>query len=223
MTQTTDLQTEVYLRIKQLILHFDLTPGKRVNKAALMTLLNVSSTPVRQAMLRLEQEGLLTVRPQSGSYVSLINPAIVKQAGFIRGNLSGAVMGKAIPLFDTTSLATLRNLTAQQEASLYLPDYDEYFCLEDQIQALFFQVADMQTTWDWLQVVQLQFTRLRFLRLQLVELNWHQMFVTNEDLVTAIEDGNIDAAVVLNKQKITLMEDDLELIQQMHPEYFDKG
>ena len=223
MTQTTDLQTEVYLRIKQLILHFDLTPGKRVNKAALMTLLNVSSTPVRQAMLRLEQEGLLTVRPQSGSYVSLIDPAIVKQAGFIRGNLSGAVTGKAIPLFDATSLATLRNLTAQQEASLYLPDYDEYFRLEDQIQALFFQVADMQTTWDWLQVVQLQFTRLRFLRLQLVELNWHQMFVTNEDLVTAIEDGNIDAAVVLNKQKITLMEDDLELIQQMHPEYFDKG
>ena len=65
-------KTEVYRIIKQRIIEGILAPGLPINEIELATDLNVSKTPVREALRQLEREGFVTTTPGRGSMVSPI-------------------------------------------------------------------------------------------------------------------------------------------------------
>ena len=62
-------QTRAIVRIREMILRGELRAGARVAEAPLAELLGMSRTPVREAFLRLEAEGLLRLYPQRGALV----------------------------------------------------------------------------------------------------------------------------------------------------------
>jgi len=68
--QRPNLGDEVYESLRSAVLEHILAPGDRVNIDALARELDVSPTPVREALARLESEGLLRKRPRAGYTVS---------------------------------------------------------------------------------------------------------------------------------------------------------
>jgi DNA-binding GntR family transcriptional regulator len=60
---------QVYQELRQMILEFELYPGSRVTETELAEIFNVSRTPIREAVQRLEAEGYLTVRPKQGCFI----------------------------------------------------------------------------------------------------------------------------------------------------------
>ena len=65
-------KTEVYRIIKQRIIEGTLAPGLPINEIGLASDLNVSKTPVREALHQLERDGFVTTTPGRGSTVSPI-------------------------------------------------------------------------------------------------------------------------------------------------------
>ena len=63
----------VYEAVKQMIFDFELMPGARFSEAELTERLNVSRTPLRQALQRLENQGFVHVLPKMGWYVAPID------------------------------------------------------------------------------------------------------------------------------------------------------
>jgi DNA-binding GntR family transcriptional regulator len=59
----------VYLQLKQMITSFELYPGSRITEHELAAKFNISRTPIRQALQRLEVEGFLTIRPKQGCFI----------------------------------------------------------------------------------------------------------------------------------------------------------
>jgi len=64
---------DVYLTLREMILSFELYPGSRVTETELADMFQVSRTPVREALLRLENEGYLTIRPKQGCFIKQID------------------------------------------------------------------------------------------------------------------------------------------------------
>jgi DNA-binding GntR family transcriptional regulator len=64
------LADQAYAQIKQLIFDFSLMPGDRFSESELAQRVQVSRTPLRQALQRLEREGFLLVFPKSGWQVA---------------------------------------------------------------------------------------------------------------------------------------------------------
>ncbi|MGH0053878.1 MAG: GntR family transcriptional regulator, partial [Sphaerochaetaceae bacterium] len=60
---------QIYQDIRNKILKNEYIPGNKLSENALSIEYNCSRTPVREAIKRLEQDGFVTVLPQSGSYV----------------------------------------------------------------------------------------------------------------------------------------------------------
>ena len=60
---------DVYHRIREMILSFELYPGTRVTETELADLFGVSRTPVREALQKLEVEGFLTIRAKQGCFI----------------------------------------------------------------------------------------------------------------------------------------------------------
>ena len=63
----------VYEQIKYDIVHLILAPGEKLSEASLSARYQVSRAPIRVALGRLQEEGLIDIRPQSGSIVTPIS------------------------------------------------------------------------------------------------------------------------------------------------------
>src|SRR4051812_25411037 len=83
-----------YEQIKTEILKLSLLPGTKISEKTMSDRLNVSRTPIREAFLKLAQEELLTIVPQSGTFVSLINLDLAEEARFVREIMETTIVGQ---------------------------------------------------------------------------------------------------------------------------------
>src|SRR6185295_11018224 len=75
---------QVFERLRGMIITLALPPGSALSRAELATQFGVSSTPIRDALMRLEEEGLVDVFPQYATVVSRIDIRLAQQAHFLR-------------------------------------------------------------------------------------------------------------------------------------------
>lgn len=88
MTQETQ-QTRVLVQLRDLVLSGTFAPGERLAEIALAERLEASRTPVRAALLTLEQEGLVEAAPGGGYLVRRFTPRAIADAIAVRGVLEG--------------------------------------------------------------------------------------------------------------------------------------
>jgi GntR family transcriptional regulator of vanillate catabolism len=85
LSQTVQTQ----LRLRELIMRGELAPGARITELPLVERLGVSRTPIRAALIRLEQEGLLEAWPTGGYKVRRFSVADILDAIEVRGTMEG--------------------------------------------------------------------------------------------------------------------------------------
>lgn len=83
----TSARDIVYKMLLEKILLMELAPGEALSDKVLTEKLGVSRTPVREALMRLNIENLVVVRPQSGTFVAPIDLELIEIEHFIRGAL----------------------------------------------------------------------------------------------------------------------------------------
>jgi GntR family transcriptional regulator of vanillate catabolism len=77
------------LRLRELILGGELKPGMRIAELALVERLGASRTPIRMALVRLQEEGLLEALPNGGFVVKDFSEADIHDAIEVRGTMEG--------------------------------------------------------------------------------------------------------------------------------------
>ncbi len=106
------LADEVAVYIRHLVLTGVLRPGERVDQEAVSEALDVSRSPIREAVVVLGQEGLLTLSRNRGAFVADITPGDIAE----HYELFGAVSGRAAALAaEQLSDAELQELAAIHE------------------------------------------------------------------------------------------------------------
>lgn len=82
-----NLKEKSYEIIKQNIINLVYTPGEYLEEKKLSTSLEVSRTPMREALSRLEEEGWLKIYPRKGIFVSKIDEELINNVFEARKNL----------------------------------------------------------------------------------------------------------------------------------------
>jgi DNA-binding GntR family transcriptional regulator len=115
----TPLKSRTYDDLKDMILSGRLKPGQKLVERDLGTQLQVSRTPIREALSRLAQEGLVEARPQRGHYVQVLDAKLVQDLYELREVLEGYAIHLAIARADGEDMARL------QAYETALAKYDE--------------------------------------------------------------------------------------------------
>lgn len=95
---TASLTTLAYQAIKEEILSTRLRPGEAVPTERLTSALGLGRTPVREALLQLEREGLVEIRPRMGTFISQLNLREIQQMYEVRRHLEGLAAQRAARL-----------------------------------------------------------------------------------------------------------------------------
>ncbi len=86
---TLSLGNQAYQELKRIILERQIPPGGKLNEGDLAKALGISRTPIREAINRLEKEGLLKIIPQRGAFVVQFTEKDIYELFLIRENLEG--------------------------------------------------------------------------------------------------------------------------------------
>ncbi len=114
------------LNLRELLLRGDFKPGERISELPLVARLGVSRTPIRLALDRLANEGLLEVAPSGGFVVREFTRTDIWDAIEVRGVLEGTAARLASErLLEDSELDVLRSLQTQMD-SIQHPTIDTF-------------------------------------------------------------------------------------------------
>lgn len=154
----------VFAELLAAIRDLRLEPGQSLSEPDLAKRLHLSRTPLREAIARLMDLGLVEVYPQVGTQVSLIRMSDVEEARFIRESLELAAFEEACAS-PARDVSALRELLERQEAAYADGDLRAFFAADDALHEQIFALSGHPRAWQVVQRRKTQLDRLRHLSL----------------------------------------------------------
>lgn len=108
------LSDGAYARILTAVRDGTLAPGTRIRESQMAEWLEMSRTPVRQAIQRLEAEGLLTMAPRAGLVVTTVDEELVEELYYMREVLEGTAARLAAESASRIELRMLEEMVAAE-------------------------------------------------------------------------------------------------------------
>ncbi|MFK7693155.1 GntR family transcriptional regulator [Paenibacillus sp. HJGM_3] len=123
------ISEDLIVYIKQQILNGQLNPGDRIVETKLAGELGISQTPVREAIRRLQGEGIITVVPNKGPMVCTLDKKDVFEIYSIRSMLEGQAIRLAVLRASDRDIAELETFYEQMKEKL--DDFSVEYLLDD--------------------------------------------------------------------------------------------
>jgi GntR family transcriptional regulator, rspAB operon transcriptional repressor len=214
-----------YNQLKDEILKLKLIPGTKISEKIMSDELQVSRTPIREAFIKLAQEELLTIVPQSGTFVSLINLNLAEEARFVREIIETNIVGLCCEnMTDEISLKLEMNLKMQEIMASHEAgkrEKEKFFDLDESFHKELFICCGKERTWKMIQDMAGHLNRFRLLRLKdIKDLDWEILISHHKEIYEAILEGNRTKAEQLMSDHMRLMLSEKGVLLQEFPEYF---
>ncbi len=126
LSSRVTVKDSVYRTLRDLILDGALTPGARLVEAELGRQLGTSSTPIREALLTLAADGLVTLSPHQGAHVSRLAYAEIEERLFMRDALEAAAMERVVRNLVDGDLAMARRHLDEMRRAMEAGDARTY-------------------------------------------------------------------------------------------------
>ncbi|OZI35741.1 GntR family transcriptional regulator [Bordetella genomosp. 1] len=156
---------QVFEKLRDLIISLELTPGTVLPRPELADAFGVSQTPIRDALLRLSEAGLVDIFPQHTTVVSRIDVAAARQAHFLRRSLELEIVNLLAQRTDSALVARLQRHIDDQLAARGADDYPAFIAADQAFHREMHEAAGVAGLWDLEQRYSGHVDRLRRLHL----------------------------------------------------------
>ena len=209
---------QVFERLRGMIISLDLPPGSPLSRAALAGQFGVSSTPIRDALMRLEEEGLVDVFPQYATVVSRVDVQLAQQAHFLRQAVELEIVRMLAIRHDEAFTAEINATIARQQQFAKAGDFEKFMTADNEFHAQLYAATDKQDIWSLVRSRSGHIDRLR--RLHLPSPGKAQDIVRHHKLIAkAIAAGEPDEAQKYLRTHLSGTLSELARIRARHPEY----
>jgi DNA-binding GntR family transcriptional regulator len=212
------ISDSVYTVLVEAIRDLDLLPGTSISEPTVAEWLQVSRSPVREAIARVVDLGLVTVVPQVGSYVAPISVREVSEAVFIRSALETSAFKRAIQdgTPDTTSI---QHFVTLNKAAGERDDVHAFFDTDEKLHETVFELGGVGRIWDVVRRTKIQLDRLRRLSLPRV-MSHSQLAEDHQMIVDCLRTRNEKAGVEVIERHAQKILFTIEEHRELFPDYF---
>jgi len=154
---------DLALVLEEAIVAGEIAPGTVLRQEQLSEQYGVSRTPVREAILRLDREGLVDVRPQQGTFVSRLDIAVIPEAVVIRQALEGATVVEAARVATDDDVALLDDIIAEQRFHRDRNALERFMNSDERFHEAIASIAKLPGVWNYLRPAKVHIDRARWL------------------------------------------------------------
>lgn len=126
------IEDEILSRMREAIVSGKIEPGAHLNESDIAKQMAVSRIPIREALSKLEQEGLIVRQPNKGCFVISFTEQDIKEVFSLRASLESMSFEWALSKLTSEDIQRLRELVEQQEQAIQRENYDELAHLDMQ-------------------------------------------------------------------------------------------
>lgn len=141
MLHYLSLKDHVYDYISEQIRNKTLKPGEKINENIISTALQISRTPVREALIQLSNEGYIEQIPRRGFVVKEISLERAHSIYGIIGCLEALAATECLAKSHKLDLSEMKNLAKEMDAAIDQFDYDLYYVLQHKFHDAFIQAS----------------------------------------------------------------------------------
>lgn len=213
------LSNRVYLSLRDAILTLEYSPGQILRKQPVCEALNVSRSPVSEAIARLANDGLVRVRAQTGSYIARFSMEEIRESAFLREALELAAIDHLAPVITDAQIALLEKNLASQEALVRTGDFAGFYDMDSQMHGLLMSFTGFKRLAQMADSVWLQVSRAR--RLILPEPGRvDETLREHRAIVDALATHDGEAARLATRAHLRQLLSYLEPLEERRPDLF---
>ena len=180
-----------YRVLKDNIMTLNLKPGELLSEADLSEKLGISRTPIREVLMRLKNEHLIEVKPQTGTYISLIDANLIEEAMFMRYTLEKEVLKTVSNNINDNLLIELeKNLFAQKLIANRDDSAIEFHKLDKKFHQLLFEGSNKKNIWNSILNISTHYNRMRLLFE--MQANKDEIINQHEEYLNVIKNKSLD-------------------------------
>ena len=212
--------SRIYSELRAELVSLQRRPGEPVSEAEIARSYGVSRTPVREAILKLSDEGLLEIFPQSGIFVSRIPLAALPEAIIVRRALEATTAQLAAERATASQILTLHSILQRQREANAAKQSDAFHQADEAFHAAIAEIAGYPGIWTLIQQVKVHVDRYRRLTLP-QEGRIGRVIVEHEAVLGAIEAHDPAAARAAMEKHLESLLGNISATQNINPEFFD--
>ena len=204
--------------LRSRILSMNLPPNTVLSRVSLQSEFNVSQTPVRDALIRLEEEGLVEVYPQYATVVSKIDIDHAAQAHFLRLSIELEAIRRLTADSPKETSAALEEILARQEKVMSPETYDLFDSLDKEFHRTLFERAEILGLWSTVRRQSIHLDRLRRLNLPMPG-KLQTVISDHRAIVEAVRSADVERANAAVRKHLSGTLSIIDLICDQYPDY----
>ncbi len=184
---------QIYESLRRSIVMLEMAPGAAIIEREFCAVYEVSRTPVREALQRLAEEGLVVVVPHSGTYVSRISYKTAEEGFLIRRALEVEGVRRASLNVDEKAALALDAIILRMREIISSSQLLRYLAEDDALHATLAGMSGLSRLWKFISMAKVDLDRMRQLS---ATVPGHLENVTEQHaaIVDAVKRGKSDQA-----------------------------
>jgi GntR family transcriptional regulator, rspAB operon transcriptional repressor len=211
---------QVHDTLQQAILRGTLPPRTALSEAAISSLIDVSRTPVREALAQLADEQLVLIYRQVGTIVAPVSMSLLEEGRFVRSTLECANHVQLVQVITPAQIAEFSAIVERQRQAVASGQVDQFSELDELMHRRLFEFAGREHVWTMLEPIKRQFDRVRWLLLGHVSGHADRALREHEQMLAqmaARDVAGLGASVAAHINHIT---EHLAALRQQAPEAY---
>lgn len=197
----------------------DLEPGARLSESEIAGAYSISRQPVREAFIKLAEEGLLEVRPQRGTFVRKIDVTGVMDARFVREAIEADIVKQLAADRPADLDDALRDQLARQTEAAADRDPLRFIQLDETFHRTLAEAAGRSYAWQVVESVKAQMDRVRHLSAKRFPIG--KLVTQHAKIARAIMAGDAESAEAAMRRHLREILTDLPAVARAKPEFFE--
>lgn len=212
---------EIYQTLRSEILSLRFKPGNELNLQLLSEQLQVSRSPVRDALMKLSGDNLVDIFPQKGTRVSLIDLKRVEEERFLRKSLEESAVRKFLNVYTEENLHLMEESILLQKKALEDENFIDFLAADNAFHGVIFSAINMGRIWDLIQSQGGNHHRIRLLSFS--EKNvLGNIIEQHQNMLGALRNKDIKELLTLEDKHLSKLLQETESMVLRYPNYFKK-
>lgn len=219
LDSAASLGPQLHTALRKLIVTNVMQPGGNISVVDLAKTLSISRQPIRDALIKLAEEGLVEIRPQRGTVVRKIDYNAVLDARFVREAIEADIV-KIVAQNVTKDMVSQLRAQIRDQRNAGQENPAKFTQLDENFHKTLAVFAGKASTWSFVEGLRSQMDRVRYLSLTHFPVN--RLIDQHSAIVDEIEAGSVPGAEDALRTHLREILLDLPTILETVPEFFEK-
>ncbi|MDT4848063.1 HTH-type transcriptional repressor RspR [compost metagenome] len=209
----------MYDLLRNAIISLRLQPGDVINEKELCAQLDISRTPLREAILQLASQKLINIKPNSSTTVSLIKLKDVIEGQLVRESIEYRTVRLAARFYEKDRIDPFATVLMRQKFASEHGSVDEFYALDEEFHRIICECSGYPNLWRLLNGAKGQLDRVRRMAFP-AQNHFPEVIKEHEQIASAIRASDEEEAVEAMRFHIDSIFETLQILTKKHPGFF---